>query len=267
MLFGRFDANRCDSHVTTPIDLTGRPLQPPSRLPHPPKPFITLGMVPLHDIEIFAQDNPSLNWVLNQCRVIGQRLVNLKGLAVFKARFRPDTWNTMHLVTLDTQPNIGDLLALGRVLANGSMMTFFYRSFLRRLRKTRATAWRYLLLAQLSILIPWTVLLSLADGDHWFGSTSIQWAWVTFDVMLAGGLSALLMRLRTRPVNPYAWILGGATMADTVLSIVQALSLHHEASGINLILVYMGVLGPILATLTLFTLAWVNPSPVTPIKT
>ena len=52
------------------------------------------------------------------------------------------------------------------------------------------------------------------------------------------GLSALLMRLRTRPVNPYAWILGGATMADTVLSIVQALSLHHEASGINLILVY-----------------------------
>ena len=238
-----------------------------TQLPHPPKPFITLGMVPLHDIEIFAQDNPSLNWVLNQCRVIGQRLVNLKGLAVFKARFRPDTWNTMHLVTLDTQPNIGDLLALGRVLANGSMMTFFYRSFLRRLRKTRATAWRYLLLAQLSILIPWTVLLSLADGDHWFGSTSIQWAWVTFDVMLAGGLSALLMRLRTRPVNPYAWILGGATMADTVLSIVQALSLHHEASGINLILVYMGVLGPILATLTLFTLAWVNPSPVTPIKT
>ena len=77
-----------------------------TQLPHPPKPFITLGMVPLHDIEIFAQDNPSLNWVLNQCRVIGQRLVNLKGLAVFKARFRPDTWNTTCTLLRSTRNQI-----------------------------------------------------------------------------------------------------------------------------------------------------------------
>ncbi len=223
-------------------------------------PFITLGMVPLHTAPNRQHGHRLIAATLSIVRRLGGYVYNFDGLYTFKSRFRPQSWADMHIVTLQRQLTTMDLVAVGRVLANGSIITFLKRSSVLMLRQSSAKTWRWILIALLLPLIPWTVLLACCDGDYWLGSTSIQWAWVTFDVLLGLGLIGLIQRLRTRSVNQFAWILGGATLADSILSTVQALSLHNQVDGFAQLFVGSGVLGPVLATLTLFTLAWVNPN-------
>jgi len=165
------------------------------------------------------------------------------------------------MITIDRSLDIRDLFSVGRALAGGSLKGFLLRSAILRLRQLPVIFWRSLLASLVIPLVPWTVLLAACDGSYWLGSESIQWAWVTFDCLLAAGLLSLFHRLRSRPSQGVAWVLGGATLADSILSVVQALSLHQAVSGWTLAFVLAGVLGPILATVALCTLAWVNPRP------
>ena len=225
-------------------------------------PYITLGMVPLHDLPPLRAGQRVIGGLLRIVRQVGRYFYNFEGLHTFKSRFRPQRWTDMHLVTVHRRLTTMDLVSVGQALANRSVGRFITRSLGLRLKQSSAKFWRWTLTSLLIPLIPWTILLACCDGSYWLGSTSIQWAWVTFDVLLGLSLMGLIQRLRTRSVNQFAWILGGATLADAILSTVQALSLHNQATGFAQLFVVSGVLGPILATLTLFALAWVNPNVV-----
>ena len=104
-------------------------------------------------------------------------------------------------------------------------------------------------------------LLALADGERWFGDRSIQAAWVVFD----GGMAVALLGLarlvaKARPVaRRFAMLLAGATLADFVLSTVQALHLHRAVGGWAALFVAAGLAGPLMATLFLWMIAVAAP--------
>ena len=224
-------------------------------------PFVTLGMVPLSRWATSKHRRPLLQQLLRCTKLIGRRFYNFEGLKAFKSRFRPDHWEPMYMLTLDRTLDFRDLISVGKALAGGSLFGFLLRSSVLRLKQLPVKFWRGALAALVIPLAPWTILLAACDGAYWLGSESIQWAWVTFDCLLAAGLLTLFHRLKSRSSEGFAWVLGGATLADSVLSVVQALSLHQSVNGWTLLFVLAGVLGPIFATITLCTLAWVNPRP------
>ena len=224
-------------------------------------PFVTLGMVPLSRWATSKTRRPLLQMLLQIVKKTGRRFYNFEGLRAFKSRFRPEHWEPMYMLTLNRSLDFGDVLSVGRALAGGSLNRFMRLSVMLWLRQLPMTVWRYLLASLVIPPVPWTILLAGCDGVYWLGSESIQWAWVTFDCLLATGLLFLFHRLKSRPSQGIAWVLGGATLADSILSIVQALSLHQTVTDWALVFVLAGVLGPILATGALFTLAWVNPTP------
>ena len=112
------------------------------------------------------------------------------------------------------------------------------------------------------LLIPWTALLGMADGQRWFGDPSIQWAWVTFDAFMVLSLLGVSGRIEraTPSARPLCTLLCGATLSDFVLSSVQAVSLHGAVSGWALVFVTAGLCGPLLATALLGTVALVLPT-------
>ena len=108
-----------------------------------------------------------------------------------------------------------------------------------------------------ALLIPWTLLLANADGERWFGDPSIQSAWVAFDtamVLALGGLGAVV-RWGKRGARPLALLLAGATSADFLLTTAQALNLHQSVTGLEMLFVAAGTLGPLVATVLLVSLA------------
>ena len=70
-----------------------------------------------------------------------------------------------------------------------------------------------------ALLVPWTVLLALADGWH-FPAEWVRWAWVAFDVLLA----ASLFRLAVRWSDRLSRILLAAVGADALLTLVEVLA-------------------------------------------
>ena len=224
-------------------------------------PFVTLGMVPLSRVDDIDRQRPLLQGILKMVRRLGTRFYNFDGLKAFKARFRPETWQPMYMLTVNRAVSLGDLLGVSRALAGGSLTLFFIQTLALKLRQQSVKFWRYAIAMLVLPLVPWTVLLASCDGDYWLGSESIQWAWVTFDSLLAAGLLLLFYRIKKKHTQWMAWVLGGATLADSILSIVQALSLHQTVTDWAFFFVLAGVLGPIFATVILFTLAWANPHP------
>jgi len=114
-----------------------------------------------------------------------------------------------------------------------------------------------------ALLVPWTVLLAMADGRTWFGDVSVQHAWVAFDAAMVGALGGLgTMVWRERPAaRPVATFLAGATLTDFILTTVQAFNLHRGLGGWSGMFVFAGMLGPLLATGFLVALAAVAPLP------
>lgn len=225
------------------------------------EPFVTLGMVPLSRVDDPDCQRPILQRVLRMVRRLGKRFYNFDGLRAFKARFRPQAWQPMYMLTVNRELSLGDLLSVSRALAGGSLTWFFIRTLALKLRQQSVNFWRYAIALLVLPLVPWTVLLASCDGAYWLGSESIQWAWVTFDSLLAAGLLLLFYRIKMKQSQWMAWVLGGATLADSVLSIVQALSLHQTVTDWAFLFVLAGVLGPIFATIILFAFAWANPNP------
>ena len=123
------------------------------------------------------------------------------------------------------------------------------------------THFRFSLLTLAALLVPWTVLLALADGRHWFGDDSVKWAWVAFDMTMVVALSGLglLVRAGRSAARPLAFGLAGATATDFVLTTVQALNLHQDLGGLEGLFVLAGMGGPLLATGLLVLLGLVAP--------
>ena len=143
-----------------------------------------------------------------------------------------------------------------------SVSRFIYESIRRVLARISGRFWARLLAIQLVVLLPWTTLLAVANGEAWFGDESIKWAWVTFNALLGISLMALtrLLWIQHPIARRMSMFLAGATMTDAVLSTAQAVQLHSAVQGWAAFFVFLGVTGPCVATAFLWCIAIASPS-------
>ena len=223
--------------------------------------FLTLGLSPLTGIEGGPGEHRFLRWGLRQTSRRMGSLYGFEGLRAFKARLHPDRWVPQFALMSRKASSFGAAWALFSAFAPGPLRSFLYDSLRRLLRRVSNRVWTTLLVIQLSILVPWTVLLSLADGRQWFGDPSIQTAWVAFDTVLAIFLSVLAYLLWSghSAARRVSMFLAGATLTDFVLSTTQAVQLHSAVSGWSSFFVTLGVTGPAVATLCLWCIAIAGP--------
>ena len=164
-------------------------------------PMVTLGLAPLAGQVVPA---------LRLARSAGSVLFDFEGLRAFKARLRPTRWRPIHLVFPPDQGVARTVLDVLEAFAREHLLTFGLRTLL------RGPTIVVRLLAVL--LVPWTILLAVADPWH-FPAPWVRWAWVAFDVVLA----AALLRLSVRWSDRLSRIVVAAVGLDAVLTLAEVL--------------------------------------------
>jgi phosphatidylglycerol lysyltransferase len=195
--------------------------------------LVTLGLAPL------AGPVPKR---LQLARRLSSPLYDFGGLRAFKAKLRPDGWESIEVAAA---PGASPWRALGdglKAFARGSLVRFGAETLA---RGPLAVLWTLTVL-----LAIWTPLLALAPTRRFFPSPLVHHAWVLFDVLLAVGLMALCRRHRT-------WLAVGVAVTvtlDAVLTIAEALAynVRHARSAIDLVAVVLACLGPTLAAIALW---------------
>jgi phosphatidylglycerol lysyltransferase len=162
--------------------------------------FVTLGLAPL------AGDG---RW-LRGARRIMRGFYDFEGVRAFKARLRPDSWETIHLAWPAGRTAGGALYDVLNAFAAGRIGWFAVRSVLR--------APRPVLVVLAALLVPWTAILATAETSRWFPSARVQFGWVAFDVAMFGALVALARGWR----QPLALAAATAALADAALTTVDA---------------------------------------------
>lgn len=141
--------------------------------------YLTLGLAPL------AGDVPRL---LGLARRYAAPLYDFRGLGAFKAKFRPSEWVPIHLSHPRSQ---SAWLAVYHCLR-----AFSRRGLLRYGIETLLRGPDVVLRGLALLLLPWTLLLALLEGERWFPAPWVQWAWVLFDLALGAALLSLGYRFR-----------------------------------------------------------------------
>ncbi len=223
--------------------------------------YVTLGMAPLAGIDPGPGAHRRLRAFLRFCASNAGPLYDFRGVRRFKQRFRPDRWTPQYVVACPGPVRVRTFTAILTAFADGGLLAFAAGTAGRVLSRVPPRWWARGLTLLAAGLVPWTILLALADGERWFGDRSIQAAWVVFDgVMVLALLGLARLVARARPVaRRLAMLLAGATLADVVLSTVQALHLHRAVSGWAALFVAAGLAGPLLATLYLWMIAVAAP--------
>jgi phosphatidylglycerol lysyltransferase len=165
-------------------------------------PMVTLGLAPLAGQVVPA---------LRLARSAGSVLFDFEGLRAFKARLRPSRWSPIHVVYPKDQGAVRTTVDVLEAFARDHLVRFGLSTLL---RGPTIVVW---LLAIL--LVPWTLLIALADPWH-FPAEWVRWAWVAFDVVLA----AALFRLALRWSDRLSRIVIAAVGADAVVTLVEVLA-------------------------------------------
>lgn len=226
--------------------------------------YVTLGMAPLAGVPAGPGPHRQLRGALRWCYARLGLLYHFPGVRSFKARFHPDEWVPQYMVACPPKAGARALHAVLSAFAGGGLVAFGLDTARRMLAQLSLVWWSRALYALGLLLIPWTLILAMANGRRWFGDTSIQWAWVIFDGVMVVALLGLgrLVRRRPMPARLLAVFLAGATWSDFVLTAVQAFHLHRAVSGWAALFVAAGMAGPLMATALLLTLAVVVPAPL-----
>lgn len=164
--------------------------------------FVTLGLAPLGGEA----------WPLRGARRLMRGFYDFEGVRAFKARLRPDAWETIHLAWPEGRTVAGALYDTLNAFAGGRIGRFAVRAILR--------APQPVLVALAALLVPWTVVLATAETSRWFPSRRVQFGWVAFDAAMCGALVALARRWR----QPLALAAATAALADGLLTTVEAAS-------------------------------------------
>jgi phosphatidylglycerol lysyltransferase len=195
--------------------------------------YLTLGLAPL---------SGAVPLGLRLAGRWGSPLYDFSGLQAFKAKFHPREWTPIYLSYPDEQ-------SLQSAVYD-SLSAFSQRGLLRygveALLRGPAIVVRVLAV----LLVPWTLMLAAADGARWFPAPWVQWFWVTFDVLLCGGLLALSARWR-----PWlARLLLALVAGDAVATLIEAAIFEspRHPSAFERLVVVIAVSGPLLATVVLF---------------
>lgn len=218
--------------------------------------YVTLGLSPLARVNTEPGPHRALRRAFRWSYDHLGTLYSFQGIRSFKARFQPDRWRRQYLVSSPEPLGWGAIRAVLQAFAGGGLIAFALHSVRRWAAQLSPTRWAGALWVLAALLIPWTLLLANADGERWFGDASIQRAWVAFDAVMVVALSALgaLVWWRKRIARPMALVLAGATAADLLLTSVQAMNLHQDVAGAELLFVVAGAAGPLIATLVLVAL-------------
>jgi len=190
----------------------------------------TLGLAPLA-----GEVSPLLAFTRDQTR----RLYNFPGVRAFKEKLKPGEWLPVYLAF--PRGELG-LLAMTDVLsafASTGLLSFALDSLVHQ--RTLAT------LALALLLVPWTVLLASIDTSIWFPGTTIQWAWVLFDVLLIALMLSLVRKWRARVAEWLAIL----TSVDALLTTLQVLlwNVWTARTPRDWLFVLVGCTGPLLASL------------------
>ena len=215
--------------------------------------FVTLGLAPLAGVADSAAEHDSdVKAVPRWVRWL-KAGYDFDGLLRFKKRIGPDRWVTQYALKEVALPKQRALRALVAAFVSTSLMAFLFDSARRLLGQVSERVWASVCLLQCAVLVPWTLMLAVVDGQIWFGDSSIQVAWVVFNGFLTASLVALSRLLvRRHPAAPrFSLFLAGTTLTDLILSTVQALMLHQSVAGWSALFVALGLAGPALATLLL----------------
>jgi phosphatidylglycerol lysyltransferase len=164
--------------------------------------YLTLGVAPL---------SGAVGGWLRAARSLGKGLYDFAGLRAFKAKLSPSSWVPIYVTHASPQGVASTIYDVLSAFSRGGFLRFALRALL------RGPAVVVRLLA--ALLVPWILLLVIADARHWFPSPWVKWAWVGFDVAVALALFALARRWR--PL--LGLILAAAVTADAVLTWLQAL--------------------------------------------
>ena len=219
--------------------------------------LVTLGLAPLSGLNAEPGPHRLTRRALVACYDHLGPLYQFQGVRSFKERFRPDRWRDQLLVSAPPALGVGAFHAVLGAFAGGGLVNFGLDTIRRWLVRIPHPTWAAILYVLAALLVPWTALLAVADGERWFGDTSIQHAWVAFDatmVLAIGALGRLVHRGR-KLARPLAFLLAGATLTDFILTAVQAVSLHADPQGWEQAFLLAGMLGPLTASLLLLTMA------------
>jgi phosphatidylglycerol lysyltransferase len=190
--------------------------------------YATLGLAPLA-----GSVSGWLRWV----RRWSSEFYDFEGIRAFKARFRPDHWEPIHLSYPPDQSLPLTLFDALTAFAPHGPLRFGWHSLLRRpALALQVLAW---------LLVPWTVLLASVPTEAWFPSRWVQWGWVVFDAALVVGLLALARRWRDWLATLLAVVITG----DAALTLVEALiyNVPRLRSPVQLLVILLAVAAPTLA--------------------
>ena len=223
--------------------------------------YATLGLCPLANLSTEPGKHRTLRRLFSFCYEKMGPLYQFKGLHSFKQRFVPHEWQTEYLATVGKPIDLLDIHVVLRAFSGDGLIAFAYDTAQRLLSRITHRQWAIGLFSLAGLLVPWTFLLAIADGEYWFGDVSIQRAWVAFDsamVLALTGLGTLLWK-KKESAHTLSIFLAGATLTDFVLTTVQAFHLHHGVVGWTGLFVLAGAMGPLFATLVLMTLGMNRP--------
>ena len=105
--------------------------------------YVTMGLVPLSNQTWDATwINPVwLRWILTWVRAHGQRFYNFAGLEQFKAKFCPDSWETIYAIANQPRFTPGMLYAIAHAFSRGSPLAAVGQGMLKAARQELAWLW------------------------------------------------------------------------------------------------------------------------------
>ncbi|MBC8086671.1 MAG: DUF2156 domain-containing protein [Phycisphaerae bacterium] len=195
--------------------------------------WATLGLAPLA--------GNVAGW-LRVARTTARPFFNFDGLASFKRKLRPTSWQAIYLVFPRERSSVMAMLDSLRAFAGESLLRFAAHTVLRG----PAPLLRALELS----LVPWTIALALWPAESWFPSPWVKWGWVAFDVMLLIGLR----QLRQRWTRRLAVMIASAVSLDTALTFLQAATwnVSRVRTVLEVMMVIVACAAPALAAVVLW---------------
>lgn len=195
--------------------------------------WATLGLAPLAG---------EVSGWLRAARALAKPFFNFAGLAAFKRKLRPTSWEPIYLAFPRERSSVLAMRDGLRAFAGRSLIGFGIHTVLRGPPP--------LLRALELSLIPWTIALALWPAEPWFPSALVQHAWVAFDLLLIGALYHLRRRWNLN------WAIGVATAVtlDTALTVLQAITwnVKRVRTPLELLMMLVACAGPALAAVVLW---------------
>jgi phosphatidylglycerol lysyltransferase len=191
--------------------------------------YLTLGLAPLAgDVSV----------LLGLARRYAAPLYDFRGLGAFKAKLRPNEWVPIYLSHPRAQSAWVAVYQSLRAFARRGLLVYGLETLLR--------GPDVVIRGLAALLVPWTLLLALLDGDRWFPAPWVQWSWVGFDLALSVAL--LLLGRRFRPWLSLAIV--SLVTLDAALTLLQALlfNLPRLRGGADAVGVIVAVAAPAVAS-------------------